>query len=297
MMVRAAILMILMAVFAAETAQARAPLKSLRPLSRPDSSEILRPEYALFDRSSPGLKSVVRPKARPGVAMQSSNQAARLVIATTTASVRRSVRPAPRPRIARSQSLVRTAEIKTQPTPVITRGRRGSVCGVKTIKGKKLAPIPGRLRGCGVSDPVQITSVDGVVLSQASIMDCTTAKALNKWVKSGLKPTIGRLGGGVASLKVVAHYSCRTRNSRAGAKISEHGKGRAIDIAAINLKNGVSLTVLKGWRNKTQGKLLKSVHRSACGPFGTVLGPNADKHHQDHFHFDTARYRSGSYCR
>jgi len=28
-----------------------------------------------------------------------------------------------------------------------------------------------------------------------------------------------------------------------------------------------------------------------------VLGPEAARYHQDHFHFDTARYRSGSYCR
>jgi len=25
--------------------------------------------------------------------------------------------------------------------------------------------------------------------------------------------------------------------------------------------------------------------------------PNANRFHRDHFHFDTARYRSGSYCR
>jgi hypothetical protein len=39
------------------------------------------------------------------------------------------------------------------------------------------------------------------------------------------------------------------------------------------------------------------MHKAACGPFGTVLGPNSNRFHQDHFHFDTARYRSGSYCR
>ncbi|MGB5557749.1 MAG: extensin family protein, partial [Paracoccaceae bacterium] len=82
-----------------------------------------------------------------------------------------------------------------------------------------------------------------------------------------------------------------------GARISEHGKGRAIDVSAIVLKNGASMSVQKGWRDPAQGKVLKAMHRAACGPFGTVLGPNANKFHQDHFHFDTARYRSGSYCR
>ena len=45
-------------------------------------------------------------------------------------------------------------------------------------------------------------------------------------------------------------------------------------------------------------QMLRNLHRAACGPFGTVLGPNANAAHRDHYHFDTARYRSGTaYCR
>jgi hypothetical protein len=39
------------------------------------------------------------------------------------------------------------------------------------------------------------------------------------------------------------------------------------------------------------------MHKSACGPFGTVLGPDADKYHKDHFHFDVAKHGNGAYCR
>jgi hypothetical protein len=95
----------------------------------------------------------------------------------------------------------------------------------------------------------------------------------------------------------VAHYACRTRNSVKGAKISEHGRGRAIDIAAFQLRNGSEISVLKHWGQGGNGKALSKIHRAACGPFGTVLGPKSDRHHRDHFHFDTARYRSGPYCR
>ena len=278
-------------------ALAFAPEMSGHPLPRPTGSEPKRPDFAVFDNTAPGLRSVIRPKARPGAVVPAVVQPSRIVLASSAMAVVQSVRPAPRPQNLRRSTTVRAAGVRTQPAPVITRGRKGSICGVKSIKGDKLAPIPGRIAGCGVTDPVRVTSVDGVALSQASIMDCGTAQALNTWVHKGVRPAVGRLGGGVSSLKVVAHYSCRTRNNQAGAKISEHGKGRAVDVAAINLKNGVSLTVLKGWRDPAQGKLLKSMHKSACGPFGTVLGPNANKYHQDHFHFDTARYRSGTYCR
>ena len=42
---------------------------------------------------------------------------------------------------------------------------------------------------------------------------------------------------------------------------------------------------------------MRKMHRTACGPFGTVLGPDSDRFHRDHFHFDTAKYRSGPFCR
>ena len=123
-------------------------------------------------------------------------------------------------------------------------------------------------RGCGVKNAIKLRTVSGIKLSQSSIMDCGTAKALKKWVEKGLKPSIGKRGGGVSTIKVAAHYACRTRNNQKGAKISEHGKGRAIDISGFILRNGETVTVLKGWRSSKNGKPLKRMHKAACGPFG-----------------------------
>jgi hypothetical protein len=99
------------------------------------------------------------------------------------------------------------------------------------------------------------------------------------------------------SLRVAAHYACRTRNNQPGARISEHGKGRAIDISGLRLRDGTLITVRNGWNGAETGKILRRMHQGACGPFGTVLGPESDRFHLDHFHFDTARYRSGPFCR
>jgi hypothetical protein len=173
----------------------------------------------------------------------------------------------------------------------------GSVCGHRDIRGTAIQSIPAKIKGCGLSDPVRVTEISGIKLSSPATLDCTTAKALRSWIDTGAKPAVGRKGGGLSELKVVASYSCRTRNNQPGAKVSEHGRGRAIDIAGFTLKNGDSTTLLKGWNGRKYSKILKKMHASACGPFGTVLGPNANKYHKDHFHFDTARYRSGSYCR
>jgi hypothetical protein len=208
-----------------------------------------------------------------------------------------SVRPPPRPENLRRLTVVKASGVRVQPDPGIVFGRKGAICGVPSIKGTALSPIAGRVKGCAVDEPVQVTSVQGVALSTPATVDCTTARALDAWVKGAVLPTVGRLGGGVAALQVADSYSCRPRNNVAGARLSEHGKGHAIDISAIRLKNGVSISVLKGWGDAQQGRILKALHKAACGTFGTVLGPNSDGYHRDHIHLDTARYRSGSYCR
>lgn len=154
-------------------------------------------------------------------------------------------------------------------------------------------PGPG---ACGVSDAFRVTSAAGVRFSQASVLNRRTMETVDRWLRQHAIPIIGKTGGGLVAITVPAHYACRTRNSRRGAKLSEHAKGNAIDISAFILADGTRLTVLGDW-NGANSKIMRRLHSSACGPFGTVLGPNSDRHHRDHFHFDVADYRSGPYCR
>ena len=171
------------------------------------------------------------------------------------------------------------------------------ICGIPGMVGETNRTIQGRINGCGLEDGVQVTQVAGVTLSQGASMDCRTARALHDWVTGSAKPTLSGRGGGLMRLEVAAGYACRTRNNRPGGRVSEHGKGRAIDISGFTLRDGTTLTVLRDWRGG-DSRLLKRMHREACGPFKTVIGPDGDRYHQDHFHFDTARRRNGSsYCR
>lgn len=184
---------------------------------------------------------------------------------------------------------------KSDDVPEASYSAEGSVCGNPALKGTAIGAVEGP-GACGIPSAVSLTEVAGVALSTPARIDCETATSLLDWVENGVKPAVGRRGGGVASLKVAASYSCRTRNHRAGARLSEHSYGHAIDISALTLRDGTQLTVLNDW-NGSNGPLMRELHSAACGPFGTVLGPKSDRHHQDHFHFDTARYRSGPYCR
>ena len=114
----------------------------------------------------------------------------------------------------------------------------------------------------------------------------------------------GRLAGrgepafpaGLAAITVVDAYSCRNRNRAKDGKLSEHAFGRALDIAAFRRGDGSTVTVADGWKDGTDGPLLRRLHAAACGPFGTVLGPEANALHADHLHFDVAARRSGPYC-
>jgi hypothetical protein len=173
----------------------------------------------------------------------------------------------------------------------------GHLCGDPALTGVPLKPIRGAARGCGIAEPVQITAVGGVGLSRPINLDCPTARALRLWVDLGVKPAIGPLGGGLTGLEVAAAYSCRPRNNIRGRRMSEHGRGRAVDVFGFTLLNGQTLTVLERWRPTATRGLFRQLHATACGPFGTVLGPAADRHHRDHFHLDTQRRRNGDYCR
>lgn len=208
-------------------------------------------------------------------------------------------RPADLPLLGPDTSLMPYARPESLEQEVLFKKRKlrkGSVCGNIDIQGKAVGNVPGKIKACGIKDAVRITSVSGVQLSRPATIDCGTAIALNEWVDKSVKPTFKRRGP-VVQLQVAAHYACRTRNNRKGARISEHGKGRAIDISGFVMADGEVVTVLNGWRKNPSQKQLKKVWRGACGPFGTVLGPNSDRYHRDHFHLDTARYRSGPFCR
>lgn len=45
-----------------------------------------------------------------------------------------------------------------------------------------------------------------------------------------------------------------------------------------------------------RARFLRQVHDQACGPFATVLGPEANAAHANHFHLDMAERRNGAYC-
>lgn len=234
-----------------------------------------------------GLAGLFRPRGEAATITGSVGGGSTLAIA-------QSLRPVLRP--AGLQESVRAAATRNIPSAVAQPGRNtGTLCGVVGLQGEEIAPVTGRINGCGIPNAVRLRTVHGVTLTSPATINCTAAQSISQWVLDA-EDIIGNTGGGMANLRVMASYACRTRNSRAGARLSEHATGNAIDIGGIGLRNGSELSVLSDWRSGNSS-VMRGLHEAACGTFGTVLGPESDRFHQDHFHFDVASYRSGAYCR
>lgn len=183
------------------------------------------------------------------------------------------------------------------PVEVVIPG--GVICGDPRLLGRRIGAIRGSNPACGIAEPVSVSSVSGVALTRPARLNCEAAIALADWTDQSAKPQAqSSLQTTLKAMLPVASYACRTRNSQPGARVSEHARGNAVDIASFTFADGRSLSVLNDWRSGGQGQsYLRNVWKGACGPFGTVLGPGSDRFHQDHFHFDIARYRSGPYCK
>jgi hypothetical protein len=167
-----------------------------------------------------------------------------------------------------------------------------STCGAELAKlgveAEAIAPISEG--SCGIAQPVAVAALgDGATdLTTKAIIECNLAEKFANWLRDEVQPEARKiLGGEVTGLRIAASYHCRTRNGVSGAKISEHGRGNAIDISAFKIE-GRGWIEVGGAHFGAEARFLKTVRGSACGPFTTVLGPGSDAHHSDHFHFDLA---------
>ena len=147
---------------------------------------------------------------------------------------------------------------------------------------------------CGAINPFEMAAAaDGRVhLRPVATLRCNMIPAVERWVRQVIEPEARRhYGVPVAELKVGSSYACRPRNNQSGAKLSEHGRANALDISAFTLADGRTVTVKQGWNGDPRDRsFLRAVHAGACREFYTVLGPNADAFHHDHFHVDLARH-------
>lgn len=146
---------------------------------------------------------------------------------------------------------------------------------------------------CGSARPFEMSAALGgrVALRPAALLRCPMIPQVERWVAETIGPAARHyFGVPLAEIKIAASYSCRPINHQIGGRLSEHGYANALDISAFILANGRAVTVKAGWwGDPREQAFLRDVRNGGCREFTTVLGPEHDSHHRDHFHLDLAR--------
>lgn len=140
-----------------------------------------------------------------------------------------------------------------------------------------------------------VAAVGPVEIKPAATLACPIVSALDRWILDSVQPAAQRwFRQPVTEIRQISAYSCRGMNGQAGARISEHAFGNALDIASFVLADGRRITVKGGWRGSPEEQgFLRDVQGAACDQFNTVLAPGSNRFHYDHIHVDLMRRASG----
>lgn len=157
-------------------------------------------------------------------------------------------------------------------------------------------PLPDRNfgGGCSAFNSVKLLDI-GVPATNLGAMTCNLAANFAAWARYGVQPAARVvLGAEIEKIETFGTYNCRP--IAGSGKLSEHAHSNAIDVSAFVLSDGRRISVQKGWGGDKQTRqFLKVVHDSACKRFNTVLSPDYNAAHHDHFHFDMGG--RGGFCR
>ncbi|WP_068861903.1 extensin family protein [Erythrobacter dokdonensis] len=167
--------------------------------------------------------------------------------------------------------------------------------------GARFQPLPDTYAapGCNKLGTVQLSALAGdrstFGVSNLGPVRCGTAKAFSDWARFGVDRAARQiLGSPIARIETMGSYSCR--NVAGTERRSAHARAEAIDVSGFVLEDGRRIMLRRDWRggDAATREFLRVVHKSACKRFGTVLGPDYNAAHEDHFHLEGT---GGKFCR
>ncbi len=145
---------------------------------------------------------------------------------------------------------------------------------------------------------------DRMTLSDAALtpgspqMTCPVAIGITLWTQDLEPLATDILGSSIARIEQLGTYSCRRMYGATTGNWSEHATGNAIDVAAFVLEDGRRISLLGDWEEEGErGEFLRAARTAACESFGTVLSPDYNAAHADHFHLDQGRPPMMGACR
>lgn len=134
----------------------------------------------------------------------------------------------------------------------------------------------------------------GFALAPASVApSCAVSAGMLLWMRHVVQPAAERhFGRRVTMVENLGSYNCRQIAGR--ENWSEHATGNAIDISAFVLADGRRIVLTRDWDgDAAEAAFLREVRDGACDLFSTVLSPDYNAAHRDHFHLDMAERVAG----
>lgn len=161
--------------------------------------------------------------------------------------------------------------------------------------GLRYQALPARQSGpqCGYDRAVRFLPGGSLAISYRPAdlgTRCQVAAALALWEWHVVQPAARRhFGRPVAAIDHFGSYSCRRLYGRDAGAWSEHAGANAVDVAAFRLGGGTRISVAADWDDPgAKGRFLREVRDGACDLFASVLSPDYNRAHRDHFHLDQA---------
>ena len=126
---------------------------------------------------------------------------------------------------------------------------------------------------------------------------CAVTAAMALWTRDVVQPMAQKhFGQKVVALENLGSYNCR---KIAGEQtLSQHSTANAIDISAFVLADGTRISLINDWTDPdVRREFLHEVRDGSCGLFSTVLSPDYNRAHADHFHLDMSARTGWTVCR
>jgi hypothetical protein len=145
---------------------------------------------------------------------------------------------------------------------------------------------------CPLINTLRIHGGD-VALSSSFLSSCRLAVAYALFDVHQLQPAAQSVfGQKVTRIDHLGSFACRNVYNRSEGRLSQHASANALDIAGFRLADGRRISVLRDWNDAGEnGRFLKVVRDGACQQFNTVLSPDYNAAHRNHFHLDMGRWR------
>lgn len=159
----------------------------------------------------------------------------------------------------------------------------------------RFSPLPNRnfSGGCSQIDSIKLLDV-GADVTNLGPVKCELAANFAAWTEYAVKRAARKyLGAELERIETMGSYSCR--RIAGSSRLSQHAHANAIDVSGFVLDDGRRISVEGHWKSGgNKRKFFAAIHSSACKRFGTVLSPNYNAAHRDHFHFDMS---GNGFCR